>query len=67
MQNIYHVTGMTCGHCELSVQEELSELSGVTAVKADHTTGQVIVHSDSELALDDVRSAVETAGYALVA
>ena len=35
----YTVNGMTCGHCELSVKEEISEIKGVTDVTADHTTG----------------------------
>ena len=38
----YAVTGMTCGHCEQSVLEEISELGGVLEVAADHTTGQFV-------------------------
>lgn len=63
-QTTYKVEGMTCGHCELSVQEEIGEISGVTAVKADHTTGDVVV--DGEGFSDaDVAAAVEEAGYTL--
>ena len=29
------ITGMTCGHCVASVQEELGEIAGVTAVDVD--------------------------------
>ena len=29
------VSGMTCGHCVSSVQEEIGELEGVTAVDVD--------------------------------
>nr|WP_225751975.1 cation transporter [Pseudoclavibacter sp. Marseille-Q3772] len=65
MQTTYRVIGMTCGHCELSVQEELGELAGVTAVTADHSTGVVTVESESEPALADVRAAIEEAGYTL--
>jgi copper chaperone len=61
----YAVTGMTCGHCELSVREELGELPGVTEVSADHTTGRVVVTSGEPLDETAVRSAVEEAGYAL--
>ncbi|WP_066528013.1 heavy-metal-associated domain-containing protein [Corynebacterium bouchesdurhonense] len=63
-QTTYKVEGMTCGHCELSVQEEIGEISGVTGVKADHTTGDVVV--DGEGFSDaDVAAAVEEAGYTL--
>ncbi|AWB82826.1 transporter [Corynebacterium yudongzhengii] len=60
----YTVTGMTCGHCELSVQEEIAEIPGVTAVSADHTTGAVTVTGEG---FDDsqVAAAVDEAGYSL--
>jgi copper chaperone len=61
----YDVTGMTCGHCELSVQEEVGELEGVLEVKADHTTGQVIVTSAVPLDRSALAAAVEEAGYSL--
>ena len=36
----YTVEGMTCGHCEMSVKEEIGEIAGVTGVSADHTTAR---------------------------
>jgi len=61
----YIVEGMTCGHCELSVREEVEELAGVESAQTDRTTGQLIVRGD----VDDeaVREAVETAGYRVAA
>jgi copper chaperone len=61
----YTVTGMTCGHCEISVREEVGELAGVTAVEASHQTGQVVVTSDGPLDRAAVAAAVEEAGYRL--
>lgn len=60
----YKVDGMTCGHCELSVQEEISEIAGVTAVKANHTTGDVEVTGEG-FSDDAVAEAVREAGYTL--
>lgn len=60
----YTVEGMTCGHCELSVKEKISELDGVTAVTADHTTGAVTVTGEG-IADADVAKAVAEAGYTL--
>ncbi len=31
---VYKVSGMTCGHCEGAVSQEISALDGVTAVTA---------------------------------
>ncbi|MFQ6171321.1 heavy-metal-associated domain-containing protein [Oryzobacter sp. R7] len=61
----YAVTGMTCGHCAASVSEEVGALPGVTDVSVDVPTGAVTVTSAEALELDEVRSAVEEAGYRL--
>ncbi|MFH8253144.1 heavy-metal-associated domain-containing protein [Microbacterium sp. B2969] len=64
----YLVEGMTCGHCVRSVTEELSELPGVAEVDVDLNSGglsRVRVASDAALDEEQVRAAVEEAGYAL--
>ncbi|OKK19597.1 copper-transporting ATPase [Streptomyces sp. CB00455] len=60
---VYRVTGMTCGHCEGAVTAELSALPGVDSVKAVAATGEVTVVCAAPLADEDVRSAVDEAGY----
>lgn len=60
----YNVEGMTCGHCELSVQEEISEIAGVTGVKADHSSGNVEVTGEGYTD-EQIAAAVEEAGYKL--
>ncbi|MGW0362551.1 heavy-metal-associated domain-containing protein [Streptomyces sp. NPDC002990] len=60
---VYRVTGMTCGHCEGAVTTELSALPGVSSVKAVAATGEVTVVSAAPLADEDVRAAVDEAGY----
>ncbi|MBP0934369.1 heavy-metal-associated domain-containing protein [Streptomyces sp. KCTC 0041BP] len=62
---VYRVTGMTCGHCEGAVTAELTALPGVSSVKAVAATGEVTVVSAAPLAEDDVRAAVDEAGYEL--
>ncbi|MER6239579.1 heavy-metal-associated domain-containing protein [Streptomyces clavifer] len=63
---VYEVKGMTCGHCEGAVAEEISGIEGVTAVEADASTGRVSVTSATPPAEDAVRAAVDEAGYELV-
>ncbi|MGO4457400.1 heavy-metal-associated domain-containing protein [Streptomyces sp. M-16] len=62
---VYKVTGMTCGHCEGAVAAELTALAGVSSVKAVAATGEVTVVSAAPLAEEDVRAAVDEAGYEL--
>ena len=61
----YRVVGMTCGHCVASVTAELAKLRGVTGVDVDLDSGDVTVLSDRSLDLDEVRAAVDEAGYQL--
>ncbi|MGW0787447.1 heavy-metal-associated domain-containing protein [Streptomyces sp. NPDC002911] len=63
---VYEVKGMTCGHCEGAVSEEISEIEGVTSVEAEAATGRVTVTSAAPLTDDAVRAAVDEAGYELI-
>lgn len=64
-EKTYTVTGMTCDHCAASVRAEVGALGGVTGVAVDVPTGAVLVTSETELGVDEVRAAVEEAGYQL--
>jgi len=64
----YSVAGMTCSHCVDAVTEELMSLPGVHDVRIDLVSGAVsTVHvvSDHEVDVDQVRAAVDEAGYVL--
>jgi copper chaperone len=61
----YNVTGMTCAHCVQAVTSELQALPGVEAVQVDLASGAVTVTSDEKLSDEEVRSAVDEAGYEL--
>ena len=63
--NTYSVTGMTCGHCVDAVSGELIRLPGVHEVRVDLSSGAVAVTSDAPLPIDEVRTAVDEAGYVL--
>lgn len=64
--NTYTVAGMTCGHCVQAVTTELTALPEVDAVDVNLPTGVVTVTSAQPLSDDDVRAAVDEAGYELV-
>ncbi|WP_306215616.1 heavy-metal-associated domain-containing protein [Actinoplanes sp. RD1] len=61
----YTVTGMTCGHCVQAVTSELSGLPGVADVQVDLGSGAVTVTSAEPLPAEEVRAAVDEAGYEL--
>lgn len=60
------VSGMTCGHCEAAVKEELGALGGVTDVAVELNAGgdsPVTITSADELDYAAIRAAVDEAGY----
>lgn len=62
----FQVSGMTCGHCQRAVTEEISQIPGVEAVTVDLATGDVTVSASQPIDRADVAAAVDEAGYALV-
>ena len=65
----YLVAGMTCDHCVAAVRAEIDNLDAVQEVDVDLVPGgtsRVTVTSTAGLAEDQVRAAVDEAGYALV-
>lgn len=59
----YRVTGMTCGHCEASVREEVGAVSGVESVTASASAGTLTVTGVADLDQTEVVAAVRDAGY----
>ena len=62
-----HISGMHCHHCVSSVTEEVSSVSGVTDVKVDLGSGQLIVVSDAVIPFESIEAAVDEAGYSVAA
>ena len=59
---VLNVPGMTCGHCEAAVKNEVGHVVGVTAVEVDLDTKDVTV-TGSELDRDAIVAAIDEAGY----
>ena len=63
--NEFQVTGMSCGHCESAVRQQVSKIPGVVGVEVSAATGRLVVTADA--ATDDaVIAAVDEAGYEAV-
>ena len=58
----YTVPAIHCGHCAMSIREEVSEVEGVEDVDVDLDTKVVTIHGQK---LDDaaLRAAIVEAGY----
>ncbi|WBL19095.1 MULTISPECIES: heavy-metal-associated domain-containing protein [Citricoccus] len=62
----YQVTGMSCGHCEIAIRSEVSEISGVTGIEVSAQTGRLAVTSEQPVDDAAVITAVDEAGYTAV-
>ena len=56
------VPGMTCGHCEAAVKQEVGAVAGVTGVDVDLDTKDVVV-AGSALDRDAIVAAIDEAGF----
>lgn len=59
------IEGMSCGHCVMSVQKELSKLANVMV--EDVTVGRAQVkYDETKVGVQDLARAIDEAGYKLV-
>jgi copper chaperone len=62
----YTVSGMTCGHCEQSVREEVGGVAGVQDVEVSVATGTLTVTLGAPVEDAAILAAVDDAGYSAV-
>ena len=58
-----YIDGMHCMHCARAVEEALKNVDGVSAVKVDLENKKAIVSSFEAVNVNDVKSAVDVAGF----
>lgn len=61
MSRTVTVEGMTCGHCEQTVEQALRTVRGVTETTADREEEEASIDGDADVAV--LLGAVENAGY----
>ena len=65
-KKVLAVEGMTCHHCEMTVEKALLEVEGVKSARADHAAKSVEVQFKDQLDLGVVQEKIEKAGYKFV-
>ncbi|MDR3278809.1 MAG: heavy-metal-associated domain-containing protein [Oscillospiraceae bacterium] len=64
---LLHVEGMTCGHCEIAVQDAVRKLPGIKKVKASKRKKEVLVSYDAALVTpEQLAGAIDATGYRVV-
>jgi copper ion binding protein len=58
------VDGMSCSHCELTIQDAVRKLAGVKKVKANRRKKAASVTFDREVVtIEDIIEAIKATGY----
>lgn len=57
------VEGMMCGGCEARIQNALKAQKEVQEVKADYTTGKVVIMLNEDLEEKVIREKIENLGF----
>ena len=65
MNQIFTVTGMTCGHCEQAVTRALKKVDPLADVRVDRAANQVMVQSHQ--AREVLAQAIAEEGYEVAA
>lgn len=64
-EKTYIVTGMTCASCSIAVSKSLKKIDGVESADVNLTTERVTVRESRTLPFEELKLAVENAGYDL--
>jgi len=60
----FKVPNIHCGHCVMTIEREVGELTGVTSVKAEQTTQMVTVNwNEPPATWDAIRSLLTEINY----
>jgi copper chaperone len=67
-EKTFNVLDMSCGHCKAAVEGGLKELPGVERANADVARGTVEVsYEEGTVTTEDLKAAIEEAGYTVAA
>jgi copper chaperone CopZ len=59
----FQVTGMSCGHCEAAVREEVGKIEGVEQIDVSASNGRLLVTVGGAVDDAEILAAVSEAGY----
>ncbi len=57
------VPNISCGHCVMSIKDELDEIDGVKSVEGDPDTKSITVEWESPTSLDAIKEKLKEINY----
>jgi copper chaperone CopZ len=62
-KQIIKVEGMTCHHCEMTVEKAVKKFGNVKNAKADHLEKKIEIEYDNLLDIAAIKEAIRQVGY----
>jgi copper chaperone len=62
-EHTFLIPSISCGHCVMTIKNELSELEGVKAVEGDPENKIIIVELEEPATLEDIEDTLEDISY----
>ncbi len=59
----FSIPNISCGHCVMSIKNELSEIDGVKSVEGDPENKSITVEWESPITLDMIRDTLKEINY----
>jgi copper chaperone CopZ len=59
----FTIPAISCGHCVMSIKNELSELAGVKKVEGDSQSKSITVEWDSPASIDKILKTLKEINY----
>ena len=59
----YQIPNISCNHCVHTIQSEISELEGVTSVKASNETKTAVISFDSPVTEEKIVETLKAINY----
>ena len=63
MKDTLTIPNISCGHCVMSIKNELSELDGVTSVEGDPSKKTITVEWDAPVSLEQIQETLKEINY----
>lgn len=62
-KHTFSIPNISCGHCVMTIKNELSELEGVKAVEGDPAIKSIIVEWEEPATLEIIRETLKEINY----
>ena len=65
IKHTYHIGGMSCGGCAITVKNKLSAAPGVTSAQVDLAKKEAEITSSSAIKVDTLQAALKNTHYTI--